>query len=63
MKAAGFMPAPLVEIKTRSNETPNEWALRMIQQAGRYLRPTPAFEIDWDAHERTRQHCLDTERE
>lgn len=58
MKAAGFVPAP------RFAETPDEWALRMIEQAKRrVLRIAPPFEIDWDAHERTRQHCLDTERE
>ena len=76
MKAAGFVPPREVVLTTRTGfgeftfkttreETMAEWVQRMIEQ-GRsvdVLTLDSCSEIDWDAYERTRQHCKETERE
>jgi hypothetical protein len=57
--------APAVELKTTRREIPGEWAQRMIEQARKVdvITLDSCAEIDWDAYERTRQHCKETERE
>jgi len=58
-------PTP-IEIKTSLHrETPGEWAQRMIEQSRLYRIITidSCSGVDWEAWEKTRQHCLETERE